>query len=87
MTVVNHVEQPVDFEAGPDSPKDEKKSPGRGAHQDVLFKGIMKKRGHHNTDFKPRFFVLDGSGSVSYYVNEKEYDGCFEPRGLSDPQT
>ena len=48
---------------------------------EILHQGYMKKRGHVNTEYKTRFFVLAGNGIASYYESQADFDAKKEPKG------
>ena len=48
---------------------------------EILHQGYMKKRGHINTEYKTRFFVLAGNGMASYYESQADFDAKKEPKG------
>ena len=48
---------------------------------EILHQGYMKKRGHVNTEYKTRFFVLAGNGIASYYESQADVDAKKEPKG------
>ena len=42
--------------------------------------GIFKKRGQFNTDFRTRFFALEGT-NVQYFASEADYEAKHPPKG------
>lgn len=46
----------------------------------VLIEGVLEKRGRWNSAWKPRYFVLEDSGRLSYFNSEE--DKCWRKRAL-----